>query len=73
MLPFPEPWSWRGRNTMAVDPVVTSPAEVCVEPLAGPQIDVVITNHNYNHYVPGAVASALSQRGVLTRVFVVDD
>jgi glycosyltransferase involved in cell wall biosynthesis len=58
---------------MAVDPVVTSPAEVFVEPLAGPQIDVVITNHNYNRYVPGAVASALSQRGVLTRVIVVDD
>lgn len=70
---------------MSAEPVVGSPSEALVEPQADPvaepladsviepRIDVVITNHNYNHYVPGAVASALSQRGVLTRVIVVDD
>jgi len=38
-----------------------------------PVIDVVITNHNYNRFVPGAVESALGQHEVQTRVVVVDD
>jgi glycosyltransferase involved in cell wall biosynthesis len=38
-----------------------------------PWIDVVITNHNYNAYVPGAVESALNQRNVHTSVVIVDD
>jgi glycosyltransferase involved in cell wall biosynthesis len=38
-----------------------------------PWIDVVITNHNYNAYVPGAVESVLNQRNVNTRVVIVDD
>lgn len=38
-----------------------------------PVIDVVITNHNYHRFVPAAVESVLGQRGVTTRVFLVDD
>jgi glycosyltransferase involved in cell wall biosynthesis len=38
-----------------------------------PWIDVVITNHNYNAYVPGAVESARNQRNVHTSVVIVDD
>ena len=38
-----------------------------------PWIDVVITNHNYNDFVPGAVESALNQRHVHTSVVIVDD
>lgn len=44
-----------------------------VNGMAKPVIDVVITNHNYNRFVPGAVESALLQHDVLTRVVVVDD
>jgi glycosyltransferase involved in cell wall biosynthesis len=37
------------------------------------QVDVVITNHNLNEYLAAAVASALDQQSVRTRVIVVDD
>lgn len=36
-------------------------------------IDVIISDHNYHHFVPEAVASVLAQRDISTRVVIVDD
>ncbi len=53
---------------MATDSTTQSPLAV-----TQPCIDVVITNHNYNRFVPGAVESALKQHNVQTRIVIVDD
>jgi glycosyltransferase involved in cell wall biosynthesis len=39
----------------------------------GSTVTVVIPNYNYAHYLPDAVHSALSQRGVSVDVIIVDD
>lgn len=38
-----------------------------------PALSVIITSHDYEHYVGEAIASALHQRGAPTEVIVVDD
>jgi len=38
-----------------------------------PDVSIIITNYNYSRYLPRAVRSCLSQRGIECEVIVVDD